>query len=75
MLDSYLCSVDGLSEFVGRNGGAHTLLYSGSEATKSIEAELTFNTQDGKNIYYVELATAIGDKLFLKNETIAAHSG
>lgn len=70
MLDFYLNNEEGLSEFVGRNGGAHTLLRFGSAETKTIEAELTFVTKTGSNKYEVELGSAIGDKLFFKDERV-----
>lgn len=70
MLAFYLNNDEGLSEFVGRNGGAHTLLHFGLDQTKTIGAELTFNTKAGSNLYGVELGTAIGDKLFFKDERV-----
>lgn len=70
MLDFYLNNDEGLSEFVGRNGGAHTLLHFGLAQTKTIGAELTFNTKAGSNLYGVELGSAIGDKLFFKDERV-----
>lgn len=70
MLDFYLNNDEGLSEFVGRNGGAHTLLHFGLAQTKTIVAELTFNTKAGSNLYGVELGSAIGDKLFFKDERV-----
>ena len=74
MLEFYLSSNDGLSEYVGKNGGAHLLMHFGASATKSIEAELTFTTEAGENVYYVELGSAIGDKLFFKDEKVVFNS-
>lgn len=74
MLDFYLSNDEGLSEFVGRNGGAHSLVYFGTNETKSIEAELSFNTDAGNNFYGVELGVAIGDKLFFKDERVSFSS-
>lgn len=70
MLAFYLNDSEGLSEFVGRNGGAHSLLHFGSAETKTIDAELTFNTKAGINLYGVELGASIGDKLFFKDERV-----
>ena len=74
MLEFYLSSNDGLSEYVGKNGGAHLLMHFGTSVTKSIEAELTFSTEAGENVYYVELGTAIGDKLYFKDEKVVFNS-
>ncbi len=75
MLDFYLSSNDGLSEFVfGRNGGAHSIVYFGTNVTKSIEAELKFNTKSGTNLYSVELGVSIGDKLYFKDERVVFNS-
>lgn len=74
MLEFYLASHDGLSEFVGRNGGAHSIVYFGTNKTKSVEAELSFNTNSGSNFYGVELGVSIGDKLFFKDERVGYNS-
>ena len=71
MLEFYLSSIEGLSEFVGRNGGANLLMHYGTSTTKSIEAELTFTTSSGETIYYVELGFAVGDKLYFKDEKVS----
>lgn len=74
MLQFFLNNHEGLPEYVGRNGGAHALLYFGTSVTNSIEAQLEFNTDSGKNIYCVELGTQIGDKLFFKDERVSFSS-
>ena len=74
MLEFYLSSKDGLSEFVGKNGGANILMHFGTLTTKSIEAELKFATSSGENTYYVELGAAVGDKLYFKDEKVDFHS-
>ena len=74
MLEFYLSSNDGLAEYVGKSGGAHSLLYFGTTVTKSIEAELRFSTDKGNNLYGVELGIAIGDKLFFKDERVGFNS-
>jgi predicted ATPase len=71
MMSCYLRNVDGLSEFVGMNGGANSLMYFGTNTTQTIEAELTFSTKEGKKIYGVEFGAAIGDNLFFKDERIS----
>ncbi len=70
MLEFYLSSNDGLAEYVIKNGGAQWLLYFGSKTTKTIEAELSFNTDLGSNIYSVELGETIADKLYFKDEKV-----
>lgn len=74
MLSFYLRSPDGLSTFVGQNGGANSLLYFGSGRTNSLDAELNFSTDAGKNSYAVEFGVSIGDKLFFKDERISFSS-
>jgi predicted ATPase len=71
MLEFYLGKSDGLAEYVGRNGGAHSLLYFGTQKTSSINAELTFNTNSGTNVYSVEFGISIGDKLYFKDEKVS----
>ena len=74
MLKFYLSDNDGLSEYVGRNGGANMLMYYGTSKTNAIKAELTIETSAGQNSYYVELGTAIGDKLYFKDEKVSFSS-
>ncbi len=75
MLQFYLNSSDGLIEYVNQNGGADFLLYFGSKATSTISARVSISTSRGINDYYVEFGTAIGDKLYFKDEkvTYSAH--
>lgn len=74
MLDFFLSNKDGLAEYVGRNGGSRALMYFGNTATKSIEAEMVFNTDAGTNKYSVELGDQIGGKLFFKDERVSYSS-
>ena len=70
MLQYYLSSPGGLSEYIGRNGGAEYLLHFGAKTTSTIGARITINTENGENEYCVELGTALGDSLFFKDERI-----
>ena len=74
MLNFFLNDNEGLSAYVGRNGGAHALSHFGTSITNSIEAQLEFNTKAGKNTYCVELGIQIGDKLFFKDERVSFSS-
>ena len=74
MLDFFLGDKDGLAEYVGRNGGSRALMYFGNIVTKSIEAEMTFNTDAGTNKYSVELGDQIGGKLFFRDERVTFNS-
>jgi len=71
MLDCFLSRDEGLAEYVGQNGGANSLMYYGTTETKTISAELTFNTEAGENKYHLELGTAYPDKLFFKDESVS----
>jgi predicted ATPase len=70
LLKYYLSKDDGLSEFVGKNGGANSLLYMGANKTKTIEAAVTFDTNTGKNTYEVEMGFQKGDRLYFKDERV-----
>ena len=70
MLEFYLSSDDGLSQYVGRYGGANSLMYYGTQTTKSIAAGLTFLTTSGENTYNVELGEQTGGRLYFKDETV-----
>ena len=74
MLNFFLNDNEGLSKYVGRNGGAHALMHFGTSITNSIDAQLDFNTKSGKNTYCVEFGTQIGDKLFFKDERVSFSS-
>ena len=71
MMNYYLSNENGLSEFVGRHGGAEYLMYFGTRVTDTIKAKLIIHTERGENEYSVELGAAIGDSLYFKDEKIA----
>ena len=62
-----------LQEFVGRAGGADSVLYLGSKTTPQIEAELDFQTETGSTRYSVRLVHAARDTLLFAEETIRFH--
>jgi len=70
MLSFYLSSPTGLSEYVGRNGGAEYLLHFGAKHTDTIRAKLTMISKTGENEYSVELGTSLGNTLFFKDERV-----
>ncbi|MDR1193219.1 MAG: AAA family ATPase [Peptococcaceae bacterium] len=70
MVQFYLGSLNGLSEYVGQNGGAEFLLHFGSRHTDTISAKFKIKTGAGINEYQVELGTSIGDTLYFKDEKV-----
>ena len=57
-----------LQLFVGRAGGANSLLHLGAGVTPQVQAELTFRTGQGENQYRFRLFHAAGDKLVFAEE-------
>ncbi|MCP3957867.1 MAG: AAA family ATPase [bacterium] len=57
-----------LRDHVGQSGGASTLLHDGPEVTREIEAELTIETEAGRNDYAFRLVWAAGDTLIYTSE-------
>lgn len=57
-----------LQFFIGQSGGANLLLFDGAATTPQIEAELTFETELGKNDYFFRLFHAVGDTLIFAEE-------
>ena len=53
---------------IGRMGGANAILHDGAAATQQIEAELTFDTDQGVNEYYMRLFHAAPDTLIFADE-------
>jgi len=60
-----------LQLYVGKNGGADKLLYCGSKRTKEVEAELYFENDAGKNVYYMRIVKAAGDTFIFADEQVA----
>lgn len=57
-----------LREFIGKSGGANSLLHFGSKTTLIAEAELIFQTPTGRSEYYARWVHAAGDALILAEE-------
>jgi predicted ATPase len=57
-----------LQFFIGKEGGANSLLYDGANVTSKIEATLTFETDRGTNEYYMRLFYASPDTLIFADE-------
>lgn len=64
---SWLAAGD-LQGYVGRQGGAHTLLMGGPARTPEIQARLSLQTAQGRNDYQFRLAHAPGDTLIFVDE-------
>ena len=59
-----------LQEFVGRSGGAASLLFNGPKTTSEFGAGLEFETDRGLNSYCFRCGYASGDSLFFIDERI-----
>ena len=62
-----------LQLFVGRSGGADSILYYGARTTPVMEAEFEFETDQGVNHYQTRLVHAAGDTLIFADELIRFH--
>lgn len=62
-----------LQEFIGRAGGAHSLLHFGPKRTPVLDAELAFQTGTGASRYYQRLVHAAGDRLIFAEERLEFH--
>ena len=58
-----------LQEFIGRSGGANTLLYYGSKQTPALWIGLEFEGKTGRRIYFSWLKSTEVDSLIFSNET------
>jgi predicted ATPase len=66
---SWVLNSDGkLQEHVAYLGGANDILHDGADVTKSIDAEIAIQTEDGLNEYKFSLMFAKPDKLVFKEE-------
>jgi predicted ATPase len=67
-----------LQEFIGRSGGANTLLYYGSKETPALWASLEFEGKTGRRIYFFWLRSTETDSLIFSEEQVdcrtTAHS-
>jgi len=57
-----------LQVFIGKSGGANALLFDGADITPQIQAELSFETERGKNDYFFRLFYAAADTLIFAEE-------
>ena len=58
-----------LQEFIGRSGGANTLLYYGSKETPALWASLEFEGKTGRVVYFSWLKSTEADSMIFSNET------
>lgn len=68
MLSFMLSSPAGLATYVGKAGGASSLLHNGPKVTDKIEGRLVLATDVGINEYDFALAYAAGDTLYFERE-------
>ncbi len=68
MLSWALADPNNLERYVGRQGGASTLLHDGPNNTREIETEITIVTDTGTNQYAFRLAYAAGDTFIFDYE-------
>jgi predicted ATPase len=61
---------EGLQIFIGRAGGARSLLHFGPKATPQCSAKMIFQTETGQNIYHCRLFHAAPDTLIFGGESI-----
>lgn len=60
-----------LQLYIGKTGGADSILFYSSEVTPHIESTMTFDTDSGSNIYYMSLIHATGDRLIFADEWLS----
>ncbi len=65
---SWMLKAHRLDEFVQRQGGASDQLYGGAEQTSNIEANITMDTDTGRNEYWFTLTRAHPDRFIFTNE-------
>lgn len=61
---------ESLQLFVGRKGGANSILHYGAKMTPQMEVSFAFETDNGQNQYAMRLAHAAGDTLIFTDETV-----
>jgi predicted ATPase len=65
-----LMRAQNLRYFVGREGGASTLLHYGPATTSEIELDLTFASDQGANAYHARLGYSAHDSLIFLDESV-----
>jgi predicted ATPase len=68
LLQHCLSNADGLTEYVGQNGGAEYLLHYGSKKTKIITGKVMIQMASVSFEYCLELRASVGDTLYFQNE-------
>lgn len=63
-------TTNALQDFIGRSGGAYSLLHYGPQATPRLTARLEFESDSDKNAYHVELSSAAPDTMVFTNESV-----
>lgn len=69
-----LMTTGALQEYIGRHGGANSLLHYGSKQTVRIEADLKFAKDENVDSYSFALSHASGDTLIFTNEELSWHN-
>ena len=70
LLSWALSDRDNLQVYIGRHGGAASLLHDGSTTTHEIETELTIRTDSGENQYSFRLVYAAADTFIFADERL-----
>jgi predicted ATPase len=65
---------DGLQLYIGRAGGANSLLHYGPKTTTQLEMVLEYETETGKSTYAMRLADAAPDTLIFVDEKVSYHN-
>ena len=63
-------TTDGLQVYVGKQGGANSILYYGSRTTHQMNVELSFETQSGESTYFLRMSDAAPDTLIIVEERL-----
>ncbi len=70
MLNEMFAHEPGFRNYVGKSGGADSLLHLGKKNSPTAEMELTFQAENGLTTYFASWAAAAGDSLIFTNERI-----
>lgn len=66
-------TTDGLQQYVGKNGQAHSILHFGPTKTKAISFSIDFSENSWNDTYKVDLAFGMPDSIFVSGEQVIAH--
>lgn len=70
MLNEMFAHQPGFRNYVGKSGGADSLLYLGKRNSPTAEMELTFQADTGLTRYFASWAAASGDSLIFTDEKV-----